>query len=193
MFIPSIPRSPQTYITSGNLRQLLRATLPHTDLHLLNTYGSLARVRAPLGENRLWTADPSAIHHILSKSRDVWIKPHEARWALIAASGPGLTGVEGEDHRRQRRVVSRAFGVSEVRALGDGLRERAEKLVTHIVEGDLNGVLRGEEMDVSQMVGKGMLDAVGHAFSGYDFHALEGGQDSLVESLHGFMYVCPSL
>ena len=100
-----------------------------------------------------------------------------------------MNGAEGEDHRRQRRAVARAFGVGEVRALESGLEERAEKLVRWIVEHDFGGG-RGKgglEVDVTEMLGKGMLDAVGYALSGYEFRALEGGQDELTESLHGFL------
>ncbi|VDB91027.1 unnamed protein product [Peniophora sp. CBMAI 1063] len=178
---------PESFLL-GNLRQLLAGTLPNDALHILQTYGSLARVRAPLGEDRLWTADPAAIQHILSKARDVWIKPHEARWALIVASGGGVTGMEGEEHRRQRRAVARAFGAGEVKALESGLKERADVLVRHIMEKDIGHDRRdGVEFDVTELLSRGMLDAVGHALSGYEFHALEGNQDELAESLHGFM------
>src|SRR5260221_3144246 len=84
-------------------------------------------------DDRLWVSDPKAIHHILQASRYDFVKPYAARFALNAATGPGVNGADGnqtlllyltdlwvttsigEDHYRQRRILLPAFGPSESR------------------------------------------------------------------------------
>lgn len=100
-------------------------------------------------DNRLWVSDPKAIHHILQASRYDFVKPYAARFALNAATGPGVNGADGnqtlllsltdplvttsigEVHYRQRRILLPAFGPSESRAQIPVFRECARE-VKHI-------------------------------------------------------------
>ena len=84
-------------------------------------------------EQRLWVADPKAVHHILQGSCDLYEKPSVIKEIVAAVIGRGVGGVEGksflaclprvitktglgDEHKRQRRAVSPAFG-SETKAL----------------------------------------------------------------------------
>ena len=85
-------------------------------------------------EERLWIADPKAIHHIFQGSDRLYEKPHFQRERIAMLSGWGVGTVEGDlflipcvicflistlgdTHKRQRRAMAPAFGLVEAKAL----------------------------------------------------------------------------
>ena len=103
----------------------------------LKTCGSVVRWKAPLGvreflyqslrhwgldrlrsgqEDRLWIADPKAISHILH-SGDLWVKTVATREITAILFDRGVAWAEGDVHKRQRRAMAPAFGLTESKAL----------------------------------------------------------------------------
>ena len=98
----------------------MREQVGNFDVKWQERYGMVARIKAPLGvsisflpitisfhlpyseltqNDRLWISDPKAIQHILQTSRYNFVKSHATRFALNAATGPGVNGAEGsQDH-----------------------------------------------------------------------------------------------
>jgi hypothetical protein len=80
--------------------------------HILDEYGTVARWNGTLGvrfflemdrytdvvgqEQRLWVADPKAIHHILQNSSLVYEKPSVNRELLAALTDDGIATAKGE-------------------------------------------------------------------------------------------------
>ena len=87
-----------------------------------------------LQEERLWIADPKAIHHILQATNYLYQKPPHLLEILESILDKGLVSVEGElshvshvvqpiivcsgdVHKRQRKVMASSFGLGEAKAL----------------------------------------------------------------------------
>ena len=85
-------------------------------------------------EERLWIADPKAIHHILQSSNHLYEKPYINRELAMPSMGRGLIWAGGgfslisyvvlpptlnlgDVHKRQRRAMTPAFGLVEAKAL----------------------------------------------------------------------------
>ncbi|KAI0636252.1 hypothetical protein C8Q77DRAFT_632506 [Trametes polyzona] len=66
----------------------------------------------------LFTVDPKAIAHILARD-DVYQKPRQVRTFIAQMLGNGVLLKEGEQHRRQKRVVNPAFGHIQIREFTD--------------------------------------------------------------------------
>ena len=66
--------------------------------------------------DRLWTADPKAISHILH-SDDIWVESPASRELIAILLDRGLVWAEGGVHRRQKKAMAPAFGLSESKAL----------------------------------------------------------------------------
>jgi cytochrome P450 len=62
------------------------------------------------------TSDPKAIQHIYSNS-DTFDRQTNNLELLKIVTGPGIVTVRGDAHRRQRRVMQPAFGISELKAI----------------------------------------------------------------------------
>ena len=59
-------------------------------------------------------ADPKIVHQIANQSYD-FIKPNRAN--LIAFVGRGLVFVEGETHKRQRKMMNPAFSHINIKVI----------------------------------------------------------------------------
>ena len=64
----------------------------------------------------MWIADPKAIFQILH-SCDSWVKTAADREINALLLDRGLVWAQGDAHRRQRKALTPAFGLNEVKAL----------------------------------------------------------------------------
>jgi cytochrome P450 len=62
------------------------------------------------------TSDSRAIQHIYMNA-DTFVRQTNIRELLALIMGPGLTVVNGDAHRRQRRVMQPAFSLPHLKAL----------------------------------------------------------------------------
>lgn len=60
-------------------------------------------------QDRLYLSDPAALNHILNVAAYRFPKQAVTRQRIGRVLGKGLVWAEGEDHRRQRRIMSYAF------------------------------------------------------------------------------------
>ncbi|KAJ7025619.1 cytochrome P450 [Mycena alexandri] len=77
-------------------------------------FGHTFQLRSVFNTREIYTADTLALDHII-KNTGVYQK--QAIRANLRLVGEGLLGVEGEAHRRQRRIMNPAFGMVQIRAL----------------------------------------------------------------------------
>lgn len=61
-------------------------------------------------------SDPKAVQHVYSNSY-TFIRQKQNRDILRLIFGPGLVVADGDDHKRQRRVLQPAFGIAQLKAL----------------------------------------------------------------------------
>ncbi|KAH9965228.1 cytochrome P450 [Russula dissimulans] len=175
---------PESFLL-GNLRQLMREQVGSYDVRLQENHGMVANIKAPFGDDRLWVSDPKAIQYILQTSRYNFVKPYAARFALNAATGPGVNGAEGQDHFRQRRIISPAFGSLETRAQVPVFRQCARQLVQEFK--DRTKSLDSREENIPDFLSPAVLHALGLAAFNYDFRGDGEDRAEFFASLRGFM------
>lgn len=184
-----LPGPPPESFLLGNLRQLMREQVGKYDVKWQERYGMVATIAAPFGSDRLWISDPKAIQYILQTSRYNFVKPYAARFALNAATGPGVNGAEGENHYRQRRILLPAFGPSESRAQVPVFRECACELVQDFrsrVDSESHSGGSIEE-NIPEFLSSAILNALGLAAFNYDFRDDGDDKAELAASLRDFM------
>ncbi|KAG9018778.1 hypothetical protein FRB90_009782 [Tulasnella sp. 427] len=106
---------------------------------------------------KLATKDPRAIAHILNNASN-YPKPPQIREGLQKLFGQGLLFAEGEEHRRQQKIMNPSFSPAQVRNLLPVFYDNANELkriwLCQIEDGDI----------------------VGLAGFGYDFNCLADGE-----------------
>lgn len=80
------------------------------------------------GQQRLVVEDPVALNHILLSRAYDYPKPNEVRGTLGRIVGKGLLFAEGDDHRRQKRIIQPAFSPGALRELVPVFVEKTLKL-----------------------------------------------------------------
>ncbi|KAK0213324.1 hypothetical protein DFS33DRAFT_1377806 [Desarmillaria ectypa] len=78
-------------------------------------YGDIVRVRAALGEDRLLVSDPKALQHIYQTSGYRFIKPPGRKEIGRMITGSGILSVQGDNHKRHRKVLLPGFSAFEVK------------------------------------------------------------------------------
>ncbi|KAI0260715.1 cytochrome P450 [Gloeopeniophorella convolvens] len=185
--LTDLPGPPSESFLLGNLRQLMREQVGDCDIEWQNTFGMVARIKAPLGGDRIWVSDPKAIQYILQTSRYRYVKSYAARFGLNTATGKGVNGAEGEDHYRQRRVLLPAFGAPESKAQLPIFRECAWELCQGFaIAAETHGE-RSREENIPQFLSFAILNALGLAAFNYDFREHGDDQVEFTASLHDFM------
>ncbi|KAK1225579.1 hypothetical protein PQX77_011473 [Marasmius sp. AFHP31] len=180
------PKSPSFWI--GNLGEVLRTQAGEVDFQWFSRFGNVVRFRAPFGEDRLLISDPKAIHHILQGYR--WGASAEQRARGMFVTGPGITVVQGEDHKRHRRIMNPAFGASEAKALVPIFSAAASSLSNKWKDLLLVCNDQSDVFNIPRWTSRATLDAIGQAGFDYNFGAMENQDNRLSKAAD--MFAAPS-
>ncbi|KAF9646191.1 cytochrome P450 [Thelephora ganbajun] len=180
-----------TSLLLGHLGDLLHKNAAEAEFLWQERFGGVARIKAPFGEDQLWISDPKAIHHILHTSCYKHPRPADRREFARLICDDGVLAMEGDAHRRHRKVMQPAFGTSETRALYPVFQEVAIQLVTkwkEVIMSDEGDMERSSsDMNVASWLSRATLDVIGRAAFDYDCRALDGPNDPLVRSYENFL------
>ncbi|KZO98275.1 cytochrome P450 [Calocera viscosa TUFC12733] len=150
----------------------------------IQEYGRTYVTPVMLGNCRLNTTDPRAIAHVLSHVEN-YPKPEYTRGLLGSVTGQGLFIAEGEDHKRQKRIMNPSFSPGQIRDVTPIFFDTANHL-RDVLDGVL-GTRSEKELDVYTFSGRASLDIIGQAGFGYQFHSLDDAENELWSALHTMM------
>ncbi|KAH7325283.1 cytochrome P450 [Rhizoctonia solani] len=147
---------------------------PETSLsihdELLNRYGSVCRIKGPLGEDRIWIADPRAMSDIVVKGFDDF---HEVEgfvaWFALT-QGPTIITTTGHKHKTQRKTPT----------INSIARYLEEIITSKVREGGGNTRV----VDLYQWMSHVALEMIGQAGMGYSFGVMGGKKPEYIEAAH---------
>ncbi|KAJ6553319.1 cytochrome P450 [Mycena capillaripes] len=120
--------------------------------------------------SELHSSDIKAINHIMTHG-SIYRKPPALLGVAKMILGNGILSVEGDDHKRHRRILNQAFGVAQIRLLTEILVEKSVQL--RDIWGRRVTQENGEaRIDVLEWVRRITLDVIGQAGFNYRFGAL---------------------
>ncbi|EJD37708.1 cytochrome P450 [Auricularia subglabra TFB-10046 SS5] len=140
-------------------------------------HGDTFVIRGGFGKHMMITADNRAVAHVLSASY-VFQRPPTERRGLRSFLGEGVLWAEGEQHKKQRRIMSPAFGHAQVRGMTPIFLEEAARMCEIWTNKctDAGGTAR---IDAMEWLSKAALDIIGRAGFDHLIGALdENGQKS---------------
>ncbi|KAK7036230.1 cytochrome P450 [Favolaschia claudopus] len=134
-------------------------------------YGPTFKYHNFLSATHLYTVDTLALHRIVNRS-DIYQKAPLVRFHLTSLLGRGLLAVEGDEHTQLRKIMSPAFGPSQIHALTPLFLDKSLELsdVWARQSQDESGWAR---IDVFAGLKAMTLDVIGLAGFNYEFHALD--------------------
>ncbi|KAG8855330.1 hypothetical protein FRB96_007128 [Tulasnella sp. 330] len=158
----------------GHLPRIFKAPAGVIHEEWAAQYGPTFQYRGIALSRRFCTLDPKALNHILNHSDD-YPKPPGSRAALVQILGNGVLVAEGDEHRRQRKIMNPCFGIAQIRELMPIFYAKSFQLRDMW----LNSISEesGEaEVDALQGLSRTTLDIIGLAGFNYDFNALVEGE-----------------
>ncbi|KAH8114681.1 cytochrome P450 [Phellopilus nigrolimitatus] len=152
-------------------------------------HGSAFIYHGLFGGCRLMITDPRAIAYVLGNAYD-YPKPDFVRDSLasMAAGHDGLLTSEGEQHKRQRKIITPAFSVASIKAVMPIFWEKASELrdiwLRIVDDNDATpappqACLIGTRIDALAWLGRATLDIIGLAGFGYAFNSLTDESNEL--------------
>ena len=179
--LPTPPRLPLI----GNAHQLLRTSR----LHLVaeewaRRYGPIVRV--DIGRRRIvGLADPDELHRILRERPDGFRRWREQQTVLGEMGAPGVFAAEGEDWKRQRRLVITALNTNHLHRYFQVIRTTTERLHTRLTDAARAGIT----LDISQELTSYTLDTISWLAFGHDLNTLGRGEDELQGHIQRLFYM----
>ncbi|KAK4684235.1 hypothetical protein P7C73_g5960, partial [Tremellales sp. Uapishka_1] len=185
-----------THFLWGNFHDIQKYPPGEAHARWTATYGPTYRLRSMLGRQQLYTTDPLALSYILQHS-DVFTKPEQIRKGMTRWLGNGVLVAEGEDHRKQRKLLQPSFSPAAIRDIVPIFFDKAYELrdvLLALMEGEGDGVMNmekaggggggagGTKIDMLRYLGKATLDIIGLAGFDYDFAALSSPRNELADA-----------
>ncbi|KAG8985224.1 hypothetical protein FRB94_006018 [Tulasnella sp. JGI-2019a] len=140
-----------------------------TQQELREQYGKNIRIQGfGYWDQRLVTYDIKAINYILCQATELYQKPWQTRRMLCRLLGDGMPFTEGDQHKRQRKILSPAFSPQSLRNCypifhqkAVELRDRWSGLVNH-------SLADSTVLDLHHWIARATFDTF--AAAGFDFH-----------------------
>lgn len=158
-------------------------------------YGPTLRFRGILGQWRIVSTDPVAVNWVLNHTGQ-FHRQTGFNVMVQGMCGRGVLVVEDATHRRQRRVLSPAFSMANVKGMMPVFWEKAYELDRKLgnliesaesgkggKEGTPEGATGGAQIDMHKYVMYTALDTIGQAGFNYDFESQNGGTNPLSDEL----------
>jgi cytochrome P450 len=140
-----------------------------------------------LNKERVAVTSPELVAEVLQRTQDF---EQSATLFHLAAPilGPGIILVNGEEHKRQRKILSPCLSTKEVRLLDPIFWEKAVELlqnVTVLVASTASASRFSEPISVDHYAGHATLDGISKAALGMDFESLKHPDSDLVHNYRG--------
>ncbi|OBZ67495.1 11-oxo-beta-amyrin 30-oxidase [Grifola frondosa] len=142
--------------------------------------GPFFKIKAALFHSDLIVAaDHAAVQHIFQNADD-YVKSPAFRPPVANVLGKGLVWAEGDDHKKQRRILAPAFSPEAIKGMADDVSECSEKLESRLT----NYVLAhggSATVNIVEYTSTCTLDIIGRVAFGHDF---KSGQSTEAKEIH---------
>ncbi|EGN92782.1 hypothetical protein SERLA73DRAFT_116913 [Serpula lacrymans var. lacrymans S7.3] len=166
----------------GHLRELYQSRVGTVEFKWQDLYGGVIHLKGIIGEDALLISDAKALQYIYQTSGYNFLKQPERRIVSRLMTGHGLLWADGEDHRRQRKVMLPGFGGPESKALLSVFKACAESLTarwTDLLDGaDTQSV----DLNIPAWLSRATLDAIGEAAFDYKFGSVDDNNNQLAKT-----------
>ncbi|KLO16320.1 cytochrome P450 [Schizopora paradoxa] len=167
-----LPGPPRQSLFSGNFSQIFNRNGWKFHLDLVKKYGTTIRIHHFLGDERLYTIDPLALHHIFVKHQYTYEETPMFLTMMQLQFGTGLLSTLGEHcdhHKKQRKMLNPVFSLKHMRGLLPIFYPVSHQLRDVLVRKVKNGE---EEINVMAWMSRAALEYIGQGGFGYTFDAL---------------------
>ncbi|KAJ6631862.1 cytochrome P450 [Mycena sp. CBHHK59/15] len=138
-------------------------------------YGPTFKFNSVMSTTHLYTVDTQALHRVVNHS-EIYQKAPMIRFAFSQLLGRGLIVVEDDEHAKLRKIMSPAFGASQIRELTEIFVKKSVEL-RNVWASQLPDSSGTSRIDVLAGLKSMTLDVIGLAGFDYPFEALSSSDN----------------
>ncbi|KUI64940.1 Cytochrome P450 72A14 [Cytospora mali] len=135
---------------------------------------------------RIVVCAPEGLAEVLTRVND-FIQPIHLSFIAQQVLGPGVVLVNGEEHKRQRRLLLPSFAMKHIRAqqpiYWSKAVEATEKLMSHVSDtANPHSDSFSDRIEIGELAGYTALDVISKAALGVDFEAIANPDSHLIQN-----------
>ncbi|KAF3905294.1 hypothetical protein ABW21_db0208505 [Orbilia brochopaga] len=125
-----------------------------------------------LNRERLMPTNPKVLAELLTSKSYTFVKPRLFQFSLARLLGNGLLMAEGDEHKRQRKILIPAFHPRHLRSLFPLFWSKSVQMV-HLISAEIEKAeVEDPVVDFNAWASRCTLDIIGKAAAGVDFNAM---------------------
>lgn len=144
-------------------------------VNLSKQYGGAVRFNGPYGDT-VYVSDPRALHHIVVKDQHIFEELEDFIVSNKLVFGEGLISTIGEQHRRQRKLISPVFSTSNMRRVLSTVHHIADRLASTLTA-KLPTDGSHSEIDVLPWLSRCAFDSICNGVLGYSSNSFSVAED----------------
>lgn len=133
-------------------------------------------------ESRVLITNPKALGEVLVQRNYEFIKPERLRTGLGRLLGIGILIAEGDEHKRQRKLLMPAFSFRHVKDLYPIFWNKAREMTNQISSAMKSDLAGSNVIEIREWASRATLDIIGLAGVGQDFDSLSNPDNELNET-----------
>lgn len=141
------------------------------------------------GKQVLYPASPEALRDIFSTNSYHWAKPWGIRAFLARIIGFGLILAEGDAHKQQRKFLTPAFNIRNIRALCSLMWNKTNIFLDQL---EKQNAEKGS-VEITYWASRLTLDIIGPAALSRDFQTMTSADDPIARAFRELLEPTPSL
>ncbi|RIA79007.1 cytochrome P450, partial [Glomus cerebriforme] len=162
-----IPGPPSENPFYGHIKTIMTEESGEPQLRWIKQYGNIVKLYGLFNEPNILVADPKIIQEISVNHTYDYIKPPSV--SAVAIAGRGLVFAEGDDHKRQRKMMNPAFAHSNIKEMIPTFI-RVALILKGLIEDKVN--LGESNINLTPYLSKATLDIIGLVGFNYEFNSL---------------------
>jgi cytochrome P450 len=133
-------------------------------------------------EPRILITTPKALGEVLVQRNYDFIKPERIRNGLGRLLGVGILLAEGDEHKRQRKLLMPAFSFRHIKDLYPIFWNKSQEMTNQIAETIKSSPNAESVVEIREWASRATLDIIGLAGMGKDFDSITNPENELNET-----------
>lgn len=177
-----LPGPKPTSLLFGNFLEIRDGMNGSVQLEWVKKYGQTVRYIGFFGSDRIISTDPRILQHIMTTKVYDYPKPTAFLGDIVKVLGNGLVFAEGNDHKRQRKLLNPAFALSNIKSMVPSFYSPSKQMVTALKEEIASQGGNKAHVELTPLLSKTTLQIIGLAGFGVDFKCFDENPTSLVHA-----------
>jgi cytochrome P450 len=168
----------------GNFRKIFKEPTgePHREWIDTVPNDGVIHYRWLFNESRILITNPKALGEVLVQRNYEFVKPEGLRKGLGRLLGVGILLAEGDEHKRQRKLLMPAFAFRHVKDLYPIFWTKAKEMTEKISTTIKNNPEASNVIEIREWSSRATLDIIGLAGIGQDFDSISNPENDLYQT-----------